>query len=117
MEQNHPSRLRGDTDLPSVQSQARHLRRNAASFLSVNLPRRLELRLSDLETPAVALHGSEKARLVSLVAGGARLLHLDQQGVAVAIKRNVLDRLGVPARFALHPELLARSAPEVGLAA
>ena len=52
----------------------------------------------------------------TIVAGRADLLDLDQQRVAVAIKRDVFHGLRVAAGLALHPELLARAAPEMGLA-
>src|ERR1039458_9510712 len=52
----------------------------------------------------------------TFVASRADLLHLDQERVAVAVKCDVLDGLSVGAGFALHPELLARPAPEMGLA-
>jgi len=47
---------------------------------------------------------------------GADLLNLDQERVSIAIKSDVFDRLRVPARFALHPVLLSRPAPEMGFA-
>ena len=50
------------------------------------------------------------------MAGRADLFHLDQQRVAIAIKRHIFDRLRVPARFAFHPKFLARAAPEMRLA-
>ena len=43
----------------------------------------------------------------------AGLFHLDQQRVAVAIEGEVLDHLDMAAGFALHPEFLARAAPEM----
>ena len=58
----------------------------------------------------------EKAGLVALMTGRARLLHLDEQRVPVAVKRHVLDRLRVPAFLALHPELLPGTAPEMRFA-
>ena len=50
------------------------------------------------------------------MAGRANLLDLDEQGVAVAIERDVFDGLGVAAFLAFHPEFLAGAAPEVGFA-
>ena len=41
------------------------------------------------------------------------LLNLDEQRITIAIKSNVFDRLGMPAGFAFHPELLARPAPKM----
>ena len=87
-----------------------------ASFLSIDLFRRFELRLGDFERLAVLFHRAEKARLVAFVAGRADLVHLDQQCIAVAIERDVLDRLRVAALLAFHPEFLARTAPEMRLA-
>ena len=46
----------------------------------------------------------------------AGLLDLDEQHIAVAIERDVLDGLRVAAFLALHPEFLARTAPEMRLA-
>src|SRR5439155_3408617 len=48
--------------------------------------------------------------------GGADLFDLDQERVAVAVERDVLDLLYMAAGLAFHPELPARAAPEMGLA-
>jgi len=50
------------------------------------------------------------------VASRADLLDLDQQRIAVAIKSDVFHGLGMSAGLAFHPELLARTAPEMSLA-
>jgi len=84
------------------------------TFLFVNLFRRLQLRLGDFE--AAIFDRAEKARLITFVARRAGLLDLDEQHVAVAIERDVLDGLRVAALLALHPEFLARAAPEIRLA-
>src|SRR5207249_10718603 len=48
--------------------------------------------------------------------GGADLFDLNQERVAVAVERDVLDLLHMAASLAFHPELPARAAPEIGLA-
>ena len=47
------------------------------------------------------------------MASSADLLDLDQQSIAIAIQRDVFDRLGMAAAFSFHPELLTRAAPKV----
>src|ERR1700690_1022190 len=84
--------------------------------MAVDLPGRLDLRFGHFEGRSVALDGSAEAGLAAFVAGSTDLVNLDQQGVAVAVERDVFDGLGVAAGFAFHPELLPRPAPEVGLA-
>lgn len=71
----------------------------------------MQLRLGDFE--AAVFDRAEKARLIAFVARRAGLLDLDEQHVAVAIERDVLDGLRVTAFLALHPEFLARAAPEM----
>ena len=83
-------------------------------FLFINFLRLLQLRLGDFET--AIFDRAEKARLVTFVARRAGLLDLDEQHVAVAIERDVLDGLRVAAFLALHPVFLARAAPEMRLA-
>ena len=46
----------------------------------------------------------------------ADLFHLNEQRVAIAVKSNVFDLLHMTAGFALHPEFLARAAPEMRFA-
>src|ERR1043165_2874898 len=87
-----------------------------SAFLLIHLLRRLQQRLGDLERLALALDRAEKARLITLVARRAVLLHLDEQAVAIAVERDVLDGLRVAAFLALHPEFLPRTAPEMRLA-
>jgi hypothetical protein len=74
----------------------------------------LQLRLGDFE-PAI-FDRTEKARLVTFVARRAGLLNLNEQHIAVAIERDVLDGLRVAAFLALHPVFLAGAAPEMRLA-
>jgi hypothetical protein len=74
----------------------------------------LQLRLGDFET--AIFDRAEKARLITFVARRAGLLDLDEQHVAVAIKRDILDGLRVAAFFAFHPEFFPRAAPEMRLA-
>src|SRR4051812_34195741 len=89
----------------------------ASSFFSIDVSRRFELGFGDLESSAVAFDRAEETGLITFVTGGADLVDLDQERVAVAIEGDVLDLLRVAARLALHPELLPRPAPEMGLAA
>ena len=39
-------------------------------------------------------------------------LHLDEQGVEIAVGRNILDQQLVPRRFAFEPQLVPRAAEE-----
>ena len=87
---------------------------STSPFLLIHLPRRLQLRLGDFET--AVFDRAEKTRLITFVARRAGLLDLDEQHVAVAIERDVLDGLRVAAFLALHPEFLARAAPKMRLA-
>ena len=89
-----------------------HLR--ASTFLFVNLFRLLQLSFGDFEI--FIFDRAEKARAITFVARRAGLLDLDEQHVAVAIERDVPDGLRVAALLALHPEFLARAAPEMRLA-
>ena len=50
------------------------------------------------------------------MAGGANLLDLKEHAVLVAVKRNAFDFLHMPARFALLPKALSRTAPIVRIA-
>src|SRR5437763_12033672 len=50
------------------------------------------------------------------MAGGADLFDLNQERIAVAVERDILDLLHMAAGLAFHPELPARAAPEIGLA-
>src|SRR5213594_1939367 len=86
------------------------------SLLSINLFRRFELGFGDPEVRPAVLDRAEETRLVTLVTRRADLLDLNQQRVAVAIERDVLDLLRVAAAFALHPEPLTGATPEMGLA-
>ena len=76
-------------------------------LLPVQFFRRLELRLGDLERFPLAFDRPEETRFISFVAGGAILFDLNEQTIAVAIERDLLDGLGIPAFFALHPKFLA----------
>ena len=58
------------------------------------------------------LQRTEEAAAFARVAGGAVLVHADQQDVGVAVHAELLDVLDVAARVALAPELLPRAAPE-----
>jgi hypothetical protein len=91
-------------------------RRRIFFFLPVKLFRRLELGLSGLEIFSVTFDRAEETGLVTFVARGAGLLHLNQKTVAVAVKGDVLDGLRVAAFFAFHPKFLPRAAPEMRLA-
>src|SRR5215204_4523100 len=82
---------------------------------AVDVPRWLELGLGDVETVA-ACDRPEKAGFISFVTGRAGLLHLDEQGVAIAIEGDIFDSLRVTAGLAFHPKCLARAAPEMRLA-
>src|SRR6185369_9236018 len=82
-------------------------------FPAVNLVRVLQAGFRDPGCLG-GIHRAEKARLVTFVTSGADLFDLDQKRVSIAIERDVLDRLDMTARFALHPELFPRSAPKVG---
>ncbi len=86
------------------------------TFLFINLFRLLQLGFGDFEVLSIIFNRAEKARLITFVARRAGLLDLDEQHVAVAIERDVLDGLCVAAFFAFHPEFLARAAPEMRLA-
>src|SRR5207237_9218656 len=57
-----------------------------------------------------------EARLRAGVARGPRRTHAEQDGVAVAVVLQLLDRERVPGALALAPELLPRAAEEVRLA-
>src|SRR5689334_8550272 len=57
-----------------------------------------------------------EARARAGVAGRADLVDPDEQGVAVAVQRDVLDVLDVPRRVALVPQLLPAEGPEGGAA-
>src|SRR5690349_1791036 len=61
---------------------------------------------------SVLLDRSREAGARSRVARRPRLLHADQQGVAVAVRPDLDRSLHVPGRLALGPQLLARAAPE-----
>src|SRR4051794_40182509 len=79
-------------------------------FLAVNVVRVHQTRFGDFFAGAV-FDGTEEAGAIALVTGGALLFDLNQQGVAVAIERDVFDVLGVAAGLAFHPIFLARAAP------
>ena len=81
-------------------------RASTSSLLLINLFRLLQLRFSNFKSFALAFDGAEETGLVTLVARRADLLDLNEQHVAVAIKSDVFDRLGVTAFFAFHPEFL-----------
>jgi len=69
--------------------------------------RRLELRFRGFEGFPIFFNGAEETRFITFVAGGAILFDLNEQTIAVAIERDLLDGLGIPAFFALHPKFLA----------
>jgi len=85
------------------------------SFLFVNIARRFEHGLGDFKGVA-AFDRAKETGLVTFVAGGADLLDLDEQRVAIAIERNVFDGLGVAAFLAFHPEFLTGAAPKMRFA-
>src|SRR4051794_24719820 len=86
------------------------------SLLAVDILRILEPFFGDFHRVRASSHRAEKARLITFVTRRADLLHLDQQSIAIAIKRDVFYRLQMPAGFAFHPELLARAAPKMRFA-
>ena len=88
---------------------------NTLFLLFVNIAGGFELRLGDFE-PVAAVDGTEETGLITFVASGADLLDLNQQGVAVAIERDVFYGLSMAAFLAFHPEFLAGAAPKMGLA-
>ena len=88
---------------------------DTSSFLFVNVTRRLEHGLRDFERIA-AFNRPEETGFVTLVTSRADLLDLDQQRVAVAIEREILNRLRMTAFLTLHPEFLPGPAPEMGFA-
>lgn len=62
------------------------------------------------------MHGAEKAGFITFVTGCADLFDLNEDGIPVAIKSDVLNGLRVATALAFHPESLARPAPEMRLA-
>src|ERR1051325_9225673 len=95
------------TKSPEARSRADYRKRRIRpSLLSVDFVGRNEARFGNLLRPAVPSRRTEKARAIAFMAGRPHLLHLDEQRVAIAIKRDVHNRLGVPAAFAFHPKLL-----------
>jgi len=85
------------------------------SFLAVNISGRFKHGLGGFEGIA-SVNGTEETGSITLVTGGADLLDLDEQRVAVAIERDIFYGLGVAAFLAFHPEFLAGAAPEMGFA-
>ena len=85
-------------------------------LLLVHVFRLEEAGFGFLEGFAFAFNGAEEAGFITLVTGGAVLLDLDEEDVAIAIEGDVLDGLGIAAFLAFHPEFLAGTAPKVGLA-
>ena len=85
-------------------------------FLFIHLLRRENLFLGCLECLALTFDGAEEAGVVTLMTGGAILLDLDEERVAVAVEGDVFDGLGVAAFLAFHPVFLAGAAPKMGLA-
>src|SRR3954452_15430729 len=69
---------------------------------------RLAIEHGGWQLPAV------EAGALAGVAGGPLLVHLDQQGVAVAVEEDPSDPLAVTRGLSLDPVLLARPAPERG---
>jgi hypothetical protein len=65
----------------------------------------------------LVLEGAVEARSLAGVAGGSRRLHERQQRVRVAVVAQRAQALHVARRLALVPQLAARAAPEVDLAA
>src|SRR4029079_12972231 len=55
----------------------------------------------------------EKARAFPGVAGGSGWLRLHEDRIAITVDEEVLDQEFMTRRFALLPEFLSRSAPEV----
>src|SRR2546423_2999567 len=86
------------------------------SLVAVNLVWFLQSRFSDIDAGAPGSDRAKKARIVTLRTGGAGLFDLNQERVAIAIEGDVLDHLDMAAAFAFHPELLARTAPEMRFA-
>ena len=76
-------------------------------FFFIHLFRRMQLLLGGLERLTFAIDGPEETGIITLMTRRAVLLDLDQQGVAVAIKRDIFHGLGVAALLALHPVFLA----------
>ena len=97
-----------------VPIRARRPRGRSRSLLAVDGVRGLELGFRHLPVGSIAFDAPEEAGLVALMTGCTGLLHLNKQGVAIAVEGDVLDHLDMPAGLALHPELLARTAPEKG---
>src|SRR5215831_5089104 len=64
----------------------------------------------------VAAEHSEEARPLAGVASRAGRVDKHQQHVGVAVETNLDDTLRVPTRGSFVPQLLARAAPEPGLA-
>lgn len=86
-----------------------------STFLgAVNVVRVLKSGFRGFDGGPLLPHRPEEARLISLVAGGAGLLDLNEQGVAIAVEGHVHHALHMAAGFALHPVLLTGAAPEVG---
>src|SRR4051812_13224033 len=83
-----------------------------ASLLAVNVARIDQSFFCFGKRLAAITDRAEETAFISLVAGGARLLHLNQQRVAIAIEGDIFNDLHMSARFALDPILLARSAPK-----
>src|SRR5688500_9296155 len=82
---------------------------------AVTLGRVEDVLADDLPVPARRLVLAVEAAVVAVVAGGAGLLDLDKQDVLVAVRRDRLHLLHVPAALALEPQLVAAAAEEVGL--
>src|SRR5262249_15189838 len=67
-------------------------------------------------TPGAVLDASEEAARIALVTcDAARLLHLQEHRVGVAVDADLLDALHVPRGLSLHPERVPRRAPVGGL--
>src|SRR4051794_23460048 len=92
----------GTTDLPPGGGAGR-----ARGGRSRQLPVRGGARADDRGQRTAGVEAGVRAG----VAGGAHLVHLDQQGVAVAVDAHGLHVLGVPGRVALAPVLLPGPAP------
>jgi hypothetical protein len=74
------------------------------------------LRFGELERLAISFDRAKETRVITLVTSRTFLLDLNEQCVAVAIKRDVFNRLRIPTLLTFHPVFLARATPEMRLA-
>ena len=80
-----------------------------SALARVNLARLLQLGFRDGHGGSGGADRAEEAGLVTFMAGRARLFHLDEQRVAVAIDEGFDETLGMAGGFALAPERFART--------